>query len=85
MEDLLLSDTGEISIGNKKSDTSAYMLFYIKKSEKTKVIPPINGQDIPVSLVSNIPANEVKVRENKRVRRVLHCTVALASKETIIG
>lgn len=83
MEDLLLSDTGEISISNRKSDTSAYMLIYIRKSDKTRVIPPINNQDIPISLVSSIPVYDPKIRENKRIRRVLHCTVALASIETL--
>ena len=85
IEDISISDTGNIVYGKKKCDTSAYMLVYIRISEKSSVLPYISDLAIPQKLKESEPRTECKTRETRRTARSAGYSIAFATKETIIG
>ena len=85
IEDISISDSGNIVYGKKKCNTSAYMLVYIRISEKNSVLPHISDLDIPLKLRQTEPRLECKTRETRKTARLVGYKIAFATKETIIG
>lgn len=85
IEDISISGIGNIVYGKKKCDTSAYMLVYIRISEKNTVLPYISDLAIPPKLKQAETKTENKPRETRRTTRSACYNIAFATKETIIG
>jgi ubiquitin C-terminal hydrolase len=85
IEDISLSNEGNITHCKKKCDSSAYMLVYIRINEKNNVLPYISDNAIPPKLKSIETVVEGKPREVRRVTRSACYNIAFATKETILG
>lgn len=82
MKDLFISDTGIITIGKNISETSAYMLVYIKLSEKDFILTEkLDKQRENVFEIIEIRDDNNESLESKKIEQ---CNIALISKEMII-
>lgn len=85
IEDISLSDTGTIVYANKKSDSNAYMLVYIRTSEKNIILPRICDSAIPLKLKQFDAFSDFKTRDSRRTTRTASYNIAFATKETVLG
>ncbi|CAG9319008.1 UBP12 [Blepharisma stoltei] len=83
MKDLILSEDGQVSIGKALSNTNAYMLIYIKLSEKDLVLP--DAVEINQNKPEVISVEDDLQEIIAEIQIIENCQIALLSKEMITG